>query len=53
MCRRKKAEICPYAMIFVPSQDGLSHAPEEFTTAAACIAGVRVLLATLLELDTK
>lgn len=47
------AEICPYAMIFVPSQDGVSHAPEEFTSAAACIAGVRVLLATLLELDVK
>lgn len=45
------AEICPYAMIFVPSQGGVSHAPEEFTMAADCVAGARVLLATLLELD--
>lgn len=35
------------------SQAGISHAPEEFTTAAECIAGGRVLLATLLELDAK
>lgn len=45
------AGICPYAMIFVPSQGGVSHAPEEFTAAEDCITGARVLLATLLELD--
>jgi N-carbamoyl-L-amino-acid hydrolase len=45
------AAICPYAMIFVPSEGGVSHAPDEFTPAAECIAGGRVLLATLLDLD--
>lgn len=45
------AALCPYAMIFVPSEGGISHAPDEFTLAAECIAGGRVLLATLLDLD--
>lgn len=45
------AEIAPQAMIFVPSQGGVSHAPEEYTTPEACVNGARVLLATLLELD--
>jgi len=47
------AAICPYAMIFVPSEGGVSHAPDEFTPAAECIAGGRVLLATLLDLDER
>ncbi|MFO7634762.1 MAG: Zn-dependent hydrolase, partial [Caldilinea sp.] len=47
------AEICPYAMIFVPSRDGVSHAPDEFTAATDCINGGRVLLATMLELDVQ
>jgi N-carbamoyl-L-amino-acid hydrolase len=45
------AAICPYAMIFVPSQEGISHAPEEFTHAHDCVNGGRVLFATLLDLD--
>ena len=45
------AALCPYAMIFVPSQDGISHAPEEFTHAHDCVNGGRVLFATLLDLD--
>lgn len=44
---------CPYAMIFVPSQAGISHAPDEFTTAIDCVNGGRVLLATLLALDAS
>ena len=47
------ARVCPYAMIFVPSEAGISHAPAEYTAAAECIDGVRVLLATLLELDSR
>jgi hypothetical protein len=39
--------------IFASSQAGISHVPEEFTTAAECIAGGRVLLATLLKLGAK
>jgi N-carbamoyl-L-amino-acid hydrolase len=47
------AEICPFAMIFVPSEEGISHAPEEFTQPGHCIDGGRVLLLTLLELDRQ
>lgn len=38
------ARICPTAMIFVPSKDGISHNPAEFTPAPDLIAGARVLL---------
>lgn len=43
--------ICPAGMIFVPSHEGLSHCPEEFTGPEACEAGLSALLETLLELD--
>lgn len=45
------AEITRQGMIFVPSQRGISHAPEEYTTPEDCINGARVLLQALLELD--
>lgn len=45
------AAICPYAMIFVPSQQGISHAPEEWTEPHDCINAGRALLAALLEVD--
>jgi N-carbamoyl-L-amino-acid hydrolase len=47
------ARICPYGMIFVPSEEGLSHAPEEYTQPQHCVDGGRVLLAALLELDAR
>lgn len=37
----------PTAMIFVPSRDGVSHAPEEYTSPAQAELGMRVLAATL------
>ncbi|GAA3928964.1 Zn-dependent hydrolase [Actinomadura viridis] len=43
--------IVPSGMIFVPSRDGLSHTPEEWTDPSDLATGTRVLLATLLELD--
>jgi N-carbamoyl-L-amino-acid hydrolase len=46
------AQIAPQAMVFVPSQKGVSHSPDEHTLPEHCINGARVLLATLLELDT-
>lgn len=46
------AALCPMAMIFVPSQNGVSHSPDEYTAPADCVNGARVLLATLLQLDT-
>lgn len=45
------AAIAPTAMIFVPSQGGISHAPAEYTAPEACVAGARVLLAALLQID--
>lgn len=44
------ARICPAAMIFVPSVDGISHNVTEHTDAADISAGANVLLHTLLEL---
>lgn len=38
------ARICPTAMIFVPSIDGISHNPKELTKDADMIAGTNVLL---------
>lgn len=38
-------------MIFVPSQDGLSHSGEEYTSPAQCTQGAQVLLHTFLQLD--
>ncbi len=38
------ARICPAAMIFVPSEAGVSHSPREHTADADLVAGARVLL---------
>ncbi len=38
------ARLCPSAMIFVPSHNGISHNPEEFTENKDLIAGASVLL---------
>ena len=45
------AFICPMAMLFVPSQGGVSHAPEEYTLPQDCVNGARVLLEALVRLD--
>lgn len=45
------AHIAPQAMLFVPSRGGISHSPQEYTAPESCVAGARVLLAALLELD--
>jgi N-carbamoyl-L-amino-acid hydrolase len=46
------AHLCPVGMIFVPSRDGISHSPREFSEAADITNGTNVLLHTLLKLDT-
>lgn len=38
-------------MIFVPSQGGISHAEDEYTSAEQCTEGTNVLLHTFLKLD--
>ncbi len=44
------ASIAPAAMYFVPSVDGISHNPNEFTGDTDCINGANLMLQTLLEL---
>ncbi|XAW89893.1 M20/M25/M40 family metallo-hydrolase [Vibrio sp. CDRSL-10 TSBA] len=41
------ARIAPSAMIFVPSKDGVSHNPKEFTELEDLILGAEVLLTTV------
>lgn len=41
----------PIGMIFVPSKDGKSHCPEEFTEWKDIDTGVQVLFDTLIEVD--
>lgn len=45
------ALIAPAAMIFVPSRDGRSHAPEEYTSPEDLALGVQVLAESIVELD--
>ena len=44
------ARICPSAMIFVPSVNGISHNPAEHTEDDDLVAGTNVLLQTLWQL---
>jgi hydantoinase/carbamoylase family amidase len=44
--------LCPVGMIFVPSKDGASHSPREFTEWEDCVNGANVLLQTVLRLAT-
>jgi N-carbamoyl-L-amino-acid hydrolase len=44
------ALLAPTAMIFVPSREGRSHSPAEYTAPEDVVAGADVLLAILLEL---
>lgn len=41
---------CPTSMIFVPSQAGISHSPEEYSSPEELAAGLDVLIAILYEL---
>lgn len=44
------SRVCPTAMIFTQSQNGLSHNPAEYTSPADLEAGANVLLHTMLRL---
>lgn len=44
------ARICPTAMIFVPSIDGISHNPKEYTKDTDLVAGANVLLDVVINL---
>jgi N-carbamoyl-L-amino-acid hydrolase len=45
------AHIAPVGMIFIPSVDGISHSPREFSKPEDITNGANVLLHTLLKLD--
>ena len=45
--------LCPTAMIFVPSKDGYSHRPEEYTAPEEIARGVHVLALVLAELSSQ
>ncbi|WP_299766171.1 Zn-dependent hydrolase [uncultured Dokdonia sp.] len=47
------ALIAPTGMIFVPSKNGISHSPKEYTSAEDIANGANVLLQTILLLDKE
>ena len=47
------AEICPVGMIFVRSQNGLSHCPQEYTAPEDIAAGTQLLARTLWDLANR
>jgi len=47
------AVIAPTGMIFVPSKDGISHSPDEYSSPKDMANGVTVLLHTILALDKQ
>ncbi|MDP1544693.1 MAG: Zn-dependent hydrolase, partial [Anaerolineales bacterium] len=46
------SDLCPVGMIFVPSVDGASHSPREFTKWEDCVNGANVLLQAALRLGS-
>jgi N-carbamoyl-L-amino-acid hydrolase len=47
------AKVAPIGMIFVPSRDGISHSPREFTPSSEIAGGAEVLYRTVLLLDGR
>ncbi len=50
---QEMARIGPVGMIFIPSKDGISHSPLEYSKPADIENGANVLLHTLLALDAR
>lgn len=44
------ARVCPTAMVFTPSVNGISHNPAEYTSPEDLLAGANVMLHTMLQL---
>ncbi len=47
------AKVAPMGMIFIPSKDGISHSPKEFSTWPDIANGAEVLYRTILLLDSR
>lgn len=45
------SKVVPTSMIFVPSKDGISHNPNEYTSPEDCALGAQVLLGAVLRYD--
>jgi len=45
------AEICPTSMIFIPSKNGYSHRPEEYSSPLEIEKGVHILAKSLAALS--
>ena len=43
------ARVCPSAMIFIPSKEGLSHNPAEYSSPEEITAGANVLLHMIMD----
>ena len=50
---QEMAQICPIGMIFIPSKNGISHSPKEYSTANDITNGANVLLHTVLKIDER
>ena len=50
---QEMAQICPIGMIFVPSKNGISHSPKEYSSPKDISNGANVLLHTVLKIDEK
>lgn len=50
---QEMAKLADMGMIFVPSQNGVSHSETEYTSPELCVQGANVLLHTLLKLDQQ
>lgn len=47
------SRVCPTSMIFVPSREGISHNPNEYTSPEHCAMGAQVLLDAVLRYDEQ
>lgn len=47
------ARFAPIGMIFIPSKDGISHSPQEYSSPEDIANGANVLLQTILTLDKQ
>ncbi|MBN3580894.1 Zn-dependent hydrolase [Algoriphagus aestuarii] len=50
---QEMARFAPIGMIFIPSKDGISHSPKEYSSPEDIANGANVLLQTILSLDKQ
>ena len=50
---QEMARFAPIGMIFIPSKDGISHSPQEFSTPEDIANGANVLLQSILSIDKQ